>query len=137
MAFKFYSCKVRLQGNVLNEVPKTDVTAPEIEILRALHGSDAVVNIVEAGEAKRSDRDERARLVEIYANPKKTVAESAERKMRMIRDLFGHDRNPLPKDLDLSPVEPEDEADDEVEAQPEIPVATGKRTRVEKPAFAD
>lgn len=146
MSFKLYDCKVRLQGSVLNEVPKSGVTAPEIDILRALHGGDAVVGIVDTGEIARtvvsekplkvrprSDKEERDRLVAMFANPATTVAESADKKMRMIRDLFGHDRNPLPKELDLAPAVVEDEDDEAAEA---VPMA-GKRTVVKEPSFAE
>jgi len=142
MSFKLYDCKVRLQGSVLNEVPKSGVTAPEIELLRALHGADAVVSIVDTGgiaevavsatkKRPRTDKEERDRLVAMFANPATTVAESADKKMRMIRDLFGHDRNPLPKELDLAPVV-EEEDDDPAE----VPVA-GKATKIQEPSFAE
>ena len=59
---KLYDCKVRLGGNVINEVRKEKVTAPEVILLRAVHGDDAVIEIVEVGEDKRSDAEERDRL---------------------------------------------------------------------------
>lgn len=63
---KLYSCKVRLSGSLYNEVPKSDVTAPEIQILRVLHGDDAVAEIRETGRNKVGQAEERARLIEAY-----------------------------------------------------------------------
>lgn len=113
--FKLYDCKVRLQGSVLNEVPKQRVTAPEIEMYRALHGGDAVVDIKEVGSEKRSDKSERARLLNIFANPAKSVGESLKKKVQQIRDLFGHDSNPLPTAI-VAAVDPADDEDLEEEA---------------------
>ncbi len=40
-----YKALVRLAGNILHEVPKDNLTAPEIILLRFIHGDDAVVSI--------------------------------------------------------------------------------------------
>lgn len=45
---KTYSLLLLLQGNADFSVPKENVLAPEVSILHALHGADAVTNIVEA-----------------------------------------------------------------------------------------
>lgn len=63
---RLYSCKVRLSGSLYNEVPKYDVTAPEVTILQTLHGGDAVTDLRETGKNKTGQADERARLIEIY-----------------------------------------------------------------------
>lgn len=135
MRFKVYDCKLRLAGCVLNEVPKTGVTAPEIEVYRALHGADAVLNIREIGDVKRSDREEWDRLKAVFVNPNKMVDMTAKKKTAVLRDLFGHDRNPLPKEIEDA--EPAGEVDEEVSAEPAVKPA---RTRVAKenaPAFAE
>lgn len=130
--FKLYSCKVRIGGSVLNEIRKRDVTAPEIEVLRAIHGSDAVLDVKETGEVKRTDREERARVEDLYAGPTNGMGESLARKKRMLADLFGHERNPLPKEYEEA-VAPADEEDDEaIEA---APPAKSKKERA--PAFAE
>lgn len=41
----YLACEVRLGGNVQNTVWRRGVTPAEIEVLRAKHGADAVVNI--------------------------------------------------------------------------------------------
>lgn len=94
-----YDAKIRLAGSVLNEVRKTDLTAAEIEILRVLHGADAVVDIVATRNDKRSHADERKRLYTAYAGPEENNGETLKRKVQMIRDLFGHDSVPLPDKL--------------------------------------
>lgn len=97
-----YDCKLRLGGNVANEVRKADVTAPEIFVLRALHGEDAVSEIVPKAMDRRSHEEERQRLYGIYANPEQNNAETVARKIAMFRGLFGHDTMPLPKALSKS-----------------------------------
>src|SRR5581483_6989217 len=73
---QLYSCKVRLSGSLYHEVPKTEVTAAEIAILRAIHGftdpetgnidPSCVVDIVATGNVDRSDAEERDRLSIVY-----------------------------------------------------------------------
>lgn len=123
---KLYSCKLRLAGATTNEVGKPDVTAAEIEVLRELHGADAVVDIKEAGENALSSAEERARLRRIYANPESLNSQVAAKRANLLRNLFGHDRLPLPDEL-LERVS--DEEDDFETAAVEAPV---RRTRVAK-----
>lgn len=124
--FKVYSCKLRLEGSVLNEVPKNDVTAAEIEMYRALHGSDAVVNIVETGEKTSTDAAERERVKSKFINPMRDAPPRLKAKTEMFRNMFGHDTLPLPKGLEAAP-EPEDEVEEVAETKP-----VARRTRVVK-----
>jgi hypothetical protein len=56
-----------LGGQRGNSVPKYGVTAAEIAVLMAIHGSDAVYDIVPLeDEIERSSREEKARLFEAY-----------------------------------------------------------------------
>lgn len=59
---KLYSCKVRVMGEVKDEVLRTNVTNAEIKILRSIHGDDGVVDVLPTGETDRSEADERQRL---------------------------------------------------------------------------
>jgi hypothetical protein len=93
-----YNCKVRLAGSLLNEVMKTGVTAPEIMLFQAFHGSDAVVAIEEAGIIQRSDDDERERLQRTYMGGSNSE-EGLRAKQAMWMNLFGHQTNPLPTKL--------------------------------------
>ena len=61
-----FACKVRLSGSLYNEVPKSEVTVPEINILRVIHGGEAVIDITEIDPVKRTDAEERDRLAQVY-----------------------------------------------------------------------
>lgn len=78
---KLFDCKVRIMGEVKDEVVRTNVTNAEIQILRSIHGDDGVVNIEPvAAEATtpyvddeglwklrpRTEADERRRLEQFY-----------------------------------------------------------------------
>lgn len=56
---QIYDCQVRHAGNMLHTIPKYNVTAPEVLILRNIHGEDAVVDI------KPRKNDRRPHLAEI------------------------------------------------------------------------
>ena len=60
---KLYSARIRIAGSLLNETPRINLTAAEIEVLRVLHGdADGVVDIKHTGEIDRTSGEERARL---------------------------------------------------------------------------
>lgn len=61
-----YSARLRLAGSLLNEVPKAELTPPEITVLRRLHGSDAVIDIKPGKHVDRTDEAERERLSFLY-----------------------------------------------------------------------
>lgn len=84
-----YRCKVRLAGNVQNEVPKIEVTAAEIIVLRHLHGEDAVVDIKPTTMDKRSHEEERDRLSRLYTAVTKDG-------VPVVEQLFGPSHRDLP-----------------------------------------
>jgi len=53
---------VALGGDMSNTVPKYDVTAAEIAVLRAIHGEGAVFDVTPTGTVARSHREEKERL---------------------------------------------------------------------------
>jgi hypothetical protein len=55
-----------LGGDAGNTVQKFGITPSEIAVLRFIHGEDAVVDVSPVGDVKRSSREERQRLAEIY-----------------------------------------------------------------------
>lgn len=57
---------VALGGDSGNTVPKYDVTPAEIAVLRVIHGDDAVFDIEKTGTIDRTNRQELARLTEVY-----------------------------------------------------------------------
>jgi hypothetical protein len=96
---KLYSARVRLAGEIKNEVNKVDLTAAEIIILQTIHGasenaSDPVVDIKETGSVKRTDAQERARLEETYAGF------HGEPGAKLIRGVLGVPGVPLPKEYE-------------------------------------
>lgn len=132
---KLYSCKLRLAGAVTNEILKADITAAEIEVLREIHGADSVVDIKSTGENTHNSMQERARLKRIYASEESLSAQSLGKRIAMLRNLFGHDRLPLP-DEPMDPANVEEIDEEAIEAAP-APVV---RTRVAKKpveAFAE
>lgn len=60
------NCRVALSGDMLNTVPKYDITVAEVALLRAIHGDDAVHDISPIGERTVSPRAEVMRLAETY-----------------------------------------------------------------------
>lgn len=61
-----YFCKVRLGGSLYNEVPK-EITAPELAVLKVLHGEDAVADIKHLrNDPDRKIEGERERLNDLY-----------------------------------------------------------------------
>lgn len=90
MKMHYYNCKLRLHGNVVNEVMKENISAPEIVIMRKLHGDDAVVEIKYAYTGKIDAGAERRRLSERYNGGLKAI----DKTMNVLR-LFGEDYQPL------------------------------------------
>lgn len=56
-----------LGGDRDNQIPKFGVTPSEVAVLRLIHGDEAVTDIEPIGEVKRSSKEERQRLTDIYA----------------------------------------------------------------------
>lgn len=125
---RLYSCKVRLGGSLYNEVPKFDVTAPEVHILRIIHGSDAIANLEETGKNKVGQAEERDRLIEIYGLGLANLRQQREMPEQAFAGVFGIGAR-LPDDIPGTPKAvaktaakpaPEPEADEEpVEPDPE------------------
>lgn len=118
-----YNCKVRLGGQVLDEVRKNAVTAAEIMVLRKFHGEDAVLEIKAVGSDNRSHAEERQRLYRNYASVEDNVGGTALARIAAIREMFGPDHTPLP--VKLSDVGGE---------EPEAAAPKPRRTRVVAPA---
>ncbi len=82
--YDLYSAKIRLAGKLENEVWKHDLTAPEIHVLRHIHGADAVLEITDSGKkVKRSEDQERSRLAKFYRNGPEKAGE------KLIASIFG------------------------------------------------
>ena len=102
---QLYDATVRLSGNPMAEVPKTDLTAPEVMLLQKIHGGpDAVVRIKKRKMDKRSHGEERARLGVLYGDA-------------TVFGLFGPDHTKLPVKLEnVEFVDDDKLSDDDLEA---------------------
>lgn len=69
-------CTVAINGNPGMTVVKEGVTVPELIVLRAIHGDDAVRNIEVTDEATVNSAEERERLMLRYVSPMGIVRES-------------------------------------------------------------
>lgn len=64
--FQTANILVALGGDHGSTVPKYSVTAPEIAVLRLIHGEDAVLDVEPLGVIESTHRAERARLCQTY-----------------------------------------------------------------------
>jgi hypothetical protein len=62
------------------------LTAPEIVLLRTIHGDDCITEIKPREDIKRNQVEERARLEMIY-------------KPKFLAQAFGHPNSPLPSQI--------------------------------------
>jgi len=84
------NCTVAIGGEAGMTVLKTNVTVPEVMVLRAIHGEDAVRNIEVISNEDISSNDERDRLLAIYKMPE-----------GIVKETIGA-TGPLPKTIDES-----------------------------------
>lgn len=115
-----YNVKVQLGGNVLNEVHKV-ATAPEVLLLRGIHGEGSVTIEGRKGVDKKGHANERARLVGLYGQSPENIA--------LLEKLLGPDHMPLPTFVAGEP-------EDEEEAPAADPKAVAKAERAAKKAAA-
>lgn len=66
---KLYRCWCRHGGEMLHEIPVYGASARELQLLRAIHGDDALVRIEDDGTAIVDERDEMFKLVRKYPHP--------------------------------------------------------------------
>jgi hypothetical protein len=100
---------LRLGGSLLHTVEKDRVTPAEIQVLRYLHGPDAVVNIVPTKMTKRGHVDEFTRLTELYgrANGADVIGGTNDAQKNLVASLFPGANPTLPitlKDIGLGKV---------------------------------
>lgn len=123
--YELYSAKIRLAGKLENEVWKHELTAPEIHVLRHIHGNDAVLEIKSTGKKVKRDEDqERARLAQFYRNGPEKAGE------KLIASIFGV-AGALPTTVPNIVFKEVEEFD---EQRDEIVVETIERTPVPAPA---
>lgn len=96
---QLYECTVRLSGSLYNEVRKTDVTAAEIAVLKAIHqnpesGTEAITNIKPTKIINRDDYEERQRLENLYGE-----GLAKNERIRSLTAILGHETVPLPQTI--------------------------------------
>lgn len=94
-----YKAKIRIGGSVLNEVVKSNLSAPEVIILRHLHGSDAVLELEEIGQS-RADRTSHHELRKELAEKYVYRGNNDARTKFSLEKLFGPENVPLPARLE-------------------------------------
>lgn len=97
------NCTLRLSGDVLNTVEKTNISPAEIVILNDLHGEGAVINIKPTQMDKVPHRQERERLAGIYGH-------------HVVDRIFPGEFNKLPSTLADIEGKDEGEEDDDADA---------------------
>lgn len=118
---RLYSCKVRLSGSVMNEVPKVMPT-PEILVMLYLHGNDSVIDIALHSETSKTQAELREYLKMEY--DQYLGREKGGRNPTSIDQMFGA-YNKLPDKL---PDEIYIEAEDAEEALASIRELADKET---------
>lgn len=109
---RLHNCKVRLHGDVRDEVRKKNVTSGEIRMLQQIHGEDAVLEITPTGKDAlseipdhthelRGEAEERERLGRIYGD-------LAVAKMFGVKPVSITAEVPVSAEIETSPPEPED-----------------------------
>lgn len=93
-----YKAKIRLGGSVLNEVPKEAMMAPEVLVMRAMHGEDAVVDLAAVDSVEMSNAAVWDYLLAHYGRARILVGND---QLPLLTTLFGAPRvSPLPTKLD-------------------------------------
>ena len=64
----YYTCSVANGGDIRHVVTRRGCTAPELMLLRVIHGVSAAKNITLSGKVKTDSDSERERLVSIYGD---------------------------------------------------------------------
>lgn len=82
---------VRLGGHMGNTVPRYQVTAAEIAVLRAIHGPDSIYDVEPSDDVTVKNRDELQRIREFYAGPNTT---------RLLNELYPGIAARVPETLD-------------------------------------
>ncbi len=86
-----YKGKIRLGGDMRNEVRKEGLTAPEVLLLKRIHGDDSFVEIEKTGAVKADHQEERQRLYLTYP-----TAVNQDAKKHLVEELFGPNHQDLP-----------------------------------------
>lgn len=84
-----FNADIRLAGVLTNVVQKRGLTAPEVYVLRRIHGNDAVVNLVHVGDTEVDDDEERDRLNYEYGGGLASLGDEAKTTIAKMFGEFG------------------------------------------------
>ena len=73
-SMQMYKASVRPGGQITHEVPRDVLSAPEVVLLRAIHGDDAVVHLSRTKKQQCNEQEERERLTGVYGAKAVTAA---------------------------------------------------------------
>lgn len=88
---EIYNCKVLLGGSRENEVRKLALPAPEVMLLKHIHGDDHVIEVKHIGTSEIDGAQVREILALTYAN------DQDPRTAPLLREVFGPPTVGLPK----------------------------------------
>lgn len=92
------SATIRLGGSMNNTVRKSDLTPAEIVVLQALHGQDAIIDVIHERDQRRSHNEEYERLAFIYS-PNSNVSTPDGERTDIMQKLFPGAIKKLPTTL--------------------------------------
>lgn len=137
------SATIRLAGSVQNTVCRTDITPAEILVLQAIHGQDAVVDIVPIEKVERSPSKEWERLTRAYDSMGGPDTPDGREETSIVSRLFPGAIKRLPETLKeigleeletVDPVEPK-ERKPRASRAPAEPIAEARALPSEAPTF--
>lgn len=92
-----YDVVVRVGGSLYNEVERFAITAPEVAMLRALHGEDSVRQIKHVGVSDEPDVTIRERMADFFGTGRVETSRSGP---ELVVKHFGPKTMRLPDRLD-------------------------------------
>lgn len=123
-----YDVVVRIGGSLYNEVERFSITAPEVQMLQALHGEDAVRQIKHVGTSNETDISIRERMSDYFGTGR---VESNRSGGDLVAKFFGPKTMPLPGRIEgvehINPQVDKEMSGDNVPSPPLNPGVVGKR----------
>jgi hypothetical protein len=92
-----YDVIVRVGGSLSNEVERLAITAPEVAMLRALHGEDSVRQIKHVGVSDEPDATIRDRMADFFGTGRVETSRSGP---ELVKEHFGPKTMRLPDRVD-------------------------------------
>lgn len=133
------SATIRLAGSVQNTVFRSDITPAEILVLQAIHGQDAVVDIVPIEHVQRAASTEWDRLMQAYDRSGGPDTPDGKEEASIVAKLFPGAIKRLPetlKEIGLEELETVDAPEPKKPRAPRAPKPAGEPEAVVTPLAA-